>query len=408
MTSVRSSAARRPALDAAVLDAAYRQSLVVVRSLGRAGLRVGAFDCDRRAPAIASRHAAVTGLLPDPFAGAAVYRTALDDLLDRHAPAVLIPAHDGTVEFLREHRAALEERTRVALAPEPAMRIAVDKELTLERAAGLGLSLPRSLPVRAEADLLPALAEIGLPAVLKPARSWVDTDAGRARLVSALVVTAGEARAAAAPALAAGAELVLQEHVPGAREAIWLVLADDGRVAARFAQVAHRMFPVLGGASVLRESIPLPRDATDDAERLLAAIGYAGFAEVEFRRDRAGRPVLMEINPRLSASLEVAVRAGVDIPLLVHRWATGEELPAPGGYRAGVRMRWLAGDLLWLNATLRTRGRPDHPGRARALTAFLADTLRPTGYDYVARDDLRPALVAARGFARIVARHGRG
>ena len=117
----------------------------------------------------------------------------------------------------------------------------------------------------------------------------------------------------------------------------------------------------------------------------------------------------MEINPRLSAAIEVAVRAGVDFPLLIHRWATRADLPAPAAYRTGVRMRWLAGDLLWLADTVRTQsrttthGKPDYVGRGKAIATFALDTVRGTGYDYVARDDLRPVLPAVRGFARFVA-----
>ena len=231
------------ALDAAVLDASQRQSLVAIRSLGRAGLRVGAFESHDHTPSFASRHTAVIATVPDPAEGAARYRLALDRLIELYAPRVLIPAHDGTVEILRVHRAALEEHTAVALAPEAAMAVAVDKKRTLAVAAELGLQVPRSAPVREAGDLLPAIGEIGLPAVLKPARSWVEGTDGSVRLAAELVCTVEEARAATARALAVGAELVLQEHVPGAREAIWLLLDHDGRVAARCAQVAHRMFP---------------------------------------------------------------------------------------------------------------------------------------------------------------------
>jgi hypothetical protein len=45
----------------------------------------------------------------------------------------------------------------------------------------------------------------------------------------------------------------------------------NGTVWARFAQMAHRMLPPLGGTSVLRQSIPLLADVSKDAERLIRA-----------------------------------------------------------------------------------------------------------------------------------------
>jgi hypothetical protein len=172
-----------------------------------------------------------------------------------------------------------------------------------------------------------------------------------------------------------------------------LLFAED-RVWARFAQVAHRMYPPLGGSSVLRESISLPSDIAQAAERLVRSIGLEGYSEVEFRRDAEGRPMLMEINPRLSASVEIAVRAGVDFPALLYAWAAGSGLRGVDAYRVGVRMRWLGGDVMWLKATLASQGLPDALPARDALAVFVRDSIRPAGYDYLDLADLRPLLVA--------------
>src|SRR6202023_1089385 len=93
----------------------------------------------------------------------------------------------------------------------------------------------------------------------------------------------------------------------------------QGQIYARFAQWAKRTDPPLGGTSVLRQSIPIPPDIGDQAERLVIEIELEGYSEVEFRRDNGGIPYLMEINPRLSASVEIAVRSGVDFPYLLYQ-----------------------------------------------------------------------------------------
>jgi predicted ATP-grasp superfamily ATP-dependent carboligase len=252
-------------------------------------------------------------------------------------------------------------------------------------------------------DLPRAISEVGLPAVIKPLRSWVEQGELRQRLVSQIAVDPLEARTAAQEALTGGVSVLVQEWLPGAREAVWLLYA-DGRFWARFAQIAHRMFPILGGASILRESIALVPELVEPAEALVAGAGLSGFSEVEFRRDRAGQPRLMEINPRFSASLQLADRAGVDFPKLVFSWAAGEPLKPVSRYRVGVRMRWLSGDLLWLRATLRSQGRPDTVPAGRAVRTFIADSLRPTGYDYLGAGDPRPAAIAARDFIGLTLR----
>jgi predicted ATP-grasp superfamily ATP-dependent carboligase len=139
-------------------------------------------------------------------------------------------------------------------------------------------------------------------------------------------------------------------------------------------------------------------ELVDPAEQLIAAAGVTGFSAVEFRRDAEGRPRLMEINPRLIASMELAVRAGVDFPVLLYRWARGDALKGISDYRIGVRMRWLSGDLAWLKETLLNQGRPDSTPAARAVATFVGDFFRPLFYDYLTLSDLRPGTAAAAGF----------
>jgi hypothetical protein len=116
--------------------------------------------------------------------------------------------------------------------------------------------------------------------------------------------------------------------------------------------------------------------------------------------------MLMEINPRLSASVEIALRSGVDFPRLLHAWAAGRPLWEIPSYRLGVRMRWLGGDILWLLWTLRGQGLPDSLPSGRALRTFAFDCLRPAGYDYVDASDPVPAFVAGATMASDAARIG--
>src|SRR2546428_11180085 len=115
---------------------------------------------------------------------------------------------------------------------------------------------------------------------------------------------------------------------------------------------------LLGGESVLRQSIAVPPDIGEHAELLVREIDLEGYSEVEFRRDSAGVPHLMEINPRLSASVEIAVRSGVDFPYLLYRWATEEPIDKVASYRIGGWMRYLSGDLMATVAALQQRSRP--------------------------------------------------
>jgi predicted ATP-grasp superfamily ATP-dependent carboligase len=398
----RAKAAGAGRLDALVLDADLRQSLVAVRSLGRAGLAVGALTSAGPTAAERSRWCRVAGTLPTSEHPARLVEAVIERA-DAHGGPVVFASDDGTIEALRDRREEAERHMRIALAAEDALALAVSKPRTLALAEQLGIATPRGVSIESAEELPAALDEIGLPAVLKPIQSW----AGTVRLVCRLVTSVGQGMDEAASMLRHGGGALVQEWLPGRREAVSLVVA-DGTVWGRFAQVAYRTHPPLGGCSVVRESIAVPDDIGAAALELIRASGLEGYAEVEFRRDARGRARLMEINPRLSASVEIASRAGVDFPRLIYDWAVGNSMSRSTDYRLGLRMRWLGGDLRWLRETLVVRPKePGAPSAARALATFVADTLRPAHYDYVSLRDVSPMLFATRGFLRqAVSRRG--
>ena len=389
---------RRLMYDVLVLDARLRQSLMVVRSLGSRGLRVAALGIHGGEPTFSSRWCQRAFIyLTDE--GAESYITYLEQLLDRISVRVLISSSDDTIALIRRHREQLDRRVRIALAKEPSLGIAINKERTLEVAKRLGLGVPRAVSVRMVSEVPAALSEIGLPAVVKPVESWSwSKQQGRGEwFAPKLVSTPDEARYAVEELTGFGGTTLVQQYLPGRREAINFLYA-NGQMHARFAQWAKRTYPPLGGVSVLRQSIAVPEDIGEQAERLVREIDLEGYSEVEFRRDSAGIPYLMEINPRLSASVEVAVRAGIDFPSLLYQWADGERIDVVKGYHVGIWTRYLGGDFRTTVAAVLERGRPGVNPPVQAILAFCASFFVPMSYDYVDWKDPLPAWAAIKGF----------
>ncbi len=390
--------------DALILDAGLRQSLVSIRSLGNRGLHIAALDILSSTPAFSSRWCQRGFVCPSSEASEG-YLTYLEQLLELTGTRVLISSSDSTVALLRKHRERLEKQVRIALAKEPALTIAVNKEKTLEIASRLGLNVPRGVHVRSADEVKAALHEIGLPAVVKPVESWVwrentpGNDHKGKRIVSQLVTAPEEAQLAVEELTSAGGTVLFQQFLTGRREALSFLYA-NGEMYARFAQWAKRTEPPLGGQSVLRQSIAIPTDIGDAAERLVREIELEGYSEVEFRRDSAGVPYLMEINPRLSASVEIAVRSGVDFPYLLYQWANGEAIDRAHSYRVGGWMRYLKGDIMTTIEAIQQRGRPGVTQPTQAILGFCASFLVPMGYDYLDWKDPVPAFIATRDFTR--------
>ncbi len=386
--------------DALVLDASRRQALVTLRSLGSRGFSIAALDAHDKIPAFSSRwcQQKVVGPAAE---GTNEYLINLERVLDFTGAKVLIPCSDGTIALLRQHRERLEQRVRIALAKEPAMSIAINKEQTLEIASKLGLGVPRGVHVKDVSEVKAAVCEVGLPAVIKPVESWLCNGQQGVRVVCQLATTFDEAHRAVEELIGSGGTALFQQFLPGKRESLSFLFA-RGEIHARFAQAVKRTYPPLGGTIVLRQSIPFPSDTGEQAERLVREIELEGYSEVEFRRDSAGKPYLMEINPRLNESVEIAVRAGIDFPYLLYQWANGDRINVVKDYRVGGWMRHLGGDIATTVAAIQQRGRPGVAPPAQALRDFFLSFFLPTAYDYFDWRDPLPAWTATKGFVYFV------
>lgn len=382
--------------DVLILDGGSKQAVTSARSLGRAGLRVaigesvGQFQFNLEPPAFRSRYCARSVALPDYIGDPVPYAEAVIGFVRDHGVRVVLPTGDESIVELAPYRQRFAVLgCKLVMASDEALKIANDKSLTLEVAARLDIAYPKSVPVAGVDDLRAAEAEFGYPFVLKPTMSWTGEAADRVFPVD--VINEAEAMEVVTRFLATGCGVLAQQWASGRREGVTLLVA--GReVLGMCGAVAHRTVPLLGGVSVMRESIVPPADILDASVSLVRDLGLDGPLEVEWRRDASGRPLLMEINARLAGTLENANKSGVDFPLLIWQWATGERVQPVLTYRAGVRTRWLVGDLRWLWMNLRRAGRPDTVSAPRAVWVFLGEFARTRHYDYIDHGDLGPAL----------------
>ena len=386
--------------DALILDASLRQSLMTVRSLGRYGKRLAALETStllkrsEHVPTFSSRWCQKTFVAPGYEYQAEPFLKFLLQVIDETDTRVLISSSDGTIAVLREHRAEFERRgVNLALAKDTALDISIKKDRTLAIAEQIGLSVPKAVLITSEDDVREAVREIGLPAVIKPTESWQWGNQRGVRLNCQLVTTLEEARLAVRQVTQYGGQVLFQQFLSGRQESVSMMYA-NGKIYARFAQWTRRAHPPLGGVSTYRQSITLPEDTTAQAEHLLRTIELEGYAQVQFRRDALGKPFLMEINPRLTSGIELAVRAGVDFPRLVYQWASGEAISHNERYRIGLKMRYLEGDLLTTLQTFVERGKPAVTPPTRAMIEFITAFFVPSGYDYFDWQDIHPAWTA--------------
>ncbi len=156
----------------------------------------------------------------------------------------------------------------------------------------------------------------------------------------------------------------------------------EGEMIASVRQRHIRTWPPEAGSACAAQTIAVDREVEARLLRLLD--GYNGVFEADFMG-----PCLIDLNPRVYASLRLALGAGVNLVGLYCDLLRGETVPRVQG-RPGVFYRWLDADVRNVVGAWR-----EHKmGTGEAFGALRLR--RGTVYALEARDDWRPALTRAR------------
>jgi predicted ATP-grasp superfamily ATP-dependent carboligase len=337
-------------VSAFVTDGDQRATLAVVRALGQAGIPVTVGSSQPGCLAGSSRYCRKQICYAPPLTRGPNFQAQVLNEVVHGRHRVLIPMTDVTMRLVGEIRKTLEPLVHLGMPTAERIEQAQDKRAVLWLAEKAGIASPRTFMLHAHENLADVARKIRYPAVIKSRFSWWLRDG---RWVAGHVRYAHDAEELVAQYQESHAlipEPLVQEKVDGEGRGVFL-LVWNGELKAAFSHRRLREKPPWGGVSVLRESTPLDRQLVDKSFELLRILDWQGPAMVEFKVDsRDGEPKLMEVNGRFWGSLQLASDAGINFPLMLYRLASGEEVPNEFDYQAGVKSRWLLGDLdhLWI------------------------------------------------------------
>lgn len=390
-----------------VTDGNTRAALAITRALGRENCEVIVGSEKHPCLASESRFCAGRVTYPSPTGDYAGYLEQFTAILERIRPDVLLPVTDVTTLIAAEHRETLEQYCTIPFPAYGAVQKAADKSSVTQLADRLGVPVPGTLyvnDIREAQEAVSSCSSVGYPVVIKPSRSRVRNgnewkshgvkyadDEGQLRRILRDLDDEG------------GFPVLLQERIIGDGVGLFLFM-DAGVIIAAFGHRRLREKPPSGGVSVLRESMPIQQQLKEYAERLLKALNWQGIAMVEFKQDRnSGRFMLMEINGRFWGSLQLAIDAGVNFPVLLTCSALGRKIIPVNEYKIGVKSRWFWGDVDALLLRLFKKGNelnlpPGHPGRLKHLFHFLRLWEKNTRYEVLDRDDIKPWLYETRSW----------
>ena len=128
-------------------------------------------------------------------------------------------------------------------------------------------------------------------------------------------------------------EMMAMECLPGEEGSVDLI-ADKGKIL----YMAYRESNVNLASIPQEATLAYNEEAYQIAREVIAALGLSGNADLDFKYDETGHPVLMEINPRIAATMRIFKEGGLNLPYLRIKQLLGEELPEVE-VRYGVKMK---------------------------------------------------------------------
>jgi predicted ATP-grasp superfamily ATP-dependent carboligase len=188
--------------------------------------------------------------------------------------------------------------------------------------------------------------------------------------------------------------MLLQECIPGPDTQLVFsltYLTRAGEPLAMFTGRKLRQFPPRFGTSSMAESRWDP-EVAELSLTILSALGYVGYASVEFKRDpRDGQLRIIEVTGRTWYPHGLATRCGINLPWLAYRDCLDLPVERPLGFPSAVK--WIDEDRD-LRSALAYRRRGE-----LTLAGWLASYRGRRTYARAAWDDPAPFLHTVRRWA---------
>ena len=380
-----------------VTDGNERAALAITRALGRERVQVIVGAESARSLAGASRYCRHRFVYPSPYQEPDQFVTALVAAAQEHQADALFPVSDIAMHILGREKPRFGSQLHIPTPSAEVFEAISDKYRLMRQAVEAGVPIPETIFV--PDGRLDGLSEkiTEFPVVVKPGCSLVKEQGRWTKTAVCYAHSRMELESIYRSQPHLCRPSLIQRRIIGEGQGLF-VLMQEGKPLGIFAHRRIRERPPSGGVSVLRESIALPKDMVEATLKLLQPVRWHGVAMVEFKVESAsGRPMLMEINGRFWGSLQLALDAGINFPLLLLNMAMGKAVPVPeNGYRTGVVSRWLLGDLDQLLMRL-TRPEsslhlpPGAPSRLQSLVSFCRFFGRDLFYEVEQADDPGPS-----------------
>ena len=264
---------------------------------------------------------------------------------------LIIPMSDYMAEFVSRHKSEIESEYN-CYVPVPNYKIFIqgaDKEKLMAFCEQHGFPHPRTRTLDTS-NIEEAAQYVHFPALIKPNRSV------GARGIK-LVYSLDELKRNYPIIHQSYGDATLQEYVDSKDTPYYNVMlyrSKNGQITGSAIIEILRFYPIKGGSSSLCRTIEEP-ELLFICENILNKLNWEGMADFDVLKTPNGEYKIIEINPRVPASLRAADIAGVNFPMIMLEQKPVEHT----SYKTNQYLRYLGLDIMWfLNSPKRFKAKP--------------------------------------------------
>lgn len=301
---------------------------------------------DMKADATINQMCDVVRLVP--VATAENYVDELLKVCEEEQINVLIPGISVELPKLQERKAEFESiGTKVSVSNGEGLLISNDKIALYEYLKEHGFKIPEFRIAKSLEEFIKACESIGYPKkaicvkikdgsgsrgirLIDPSKSRFDIFVGEKpnsffTTYEDMVSILDEAKIFP--------ELIVMDYLPGREYSVDL-LADHGKTL----YIVGRESNIINASIPEEATLAYNEEAYRLSEMIVESLKLDGNVDLDFKFDENGQPQLMEINPRLAATLSVIAAGGCNLLYLRVKQLLGEELPEVN-IKYGVKLK---------------------------------------------------------------------
>ena len=304
-----------------ITDGASVNSLGIIRHLGLCGkFEISVVGYNSVALGKFSKYCSNYFLLPHPKKDSEAFISGIKDIIVKEKIDFVLPVGFYAHQSIIDNFSQIESITKVCLPSKQSFEVATSKIDTTQLAESIGVLVPKT-KVITDIKELASVTGLRFPVVIKSQKEiggrMVEYANNEQELVSKFTFLVSEFN------LSPDNYPIIQEYIKG--EGVgFFAYYENGKLLNYFMHERIREFPVSGGRSVCAKSF-YDEQLLYNGKKLLDALNWNGSAMVEFKRTANNDYYLLEINPKLWGSLELAICSGVNFPLLMIDGAFNKE-----------------------------------------------------------------------------------